>query len=68
MVADALTDGHILLADWLFLIGAIVAVLAGVLYYVSPGLHGAEPVRRPGTAAALLCVALALVALGLLVL
>ena len=34
MIAGSMIDGHILLADWLLLIGAIVFLVAAIAAYV----------------------------------
>lgn len=62
MTAD-ITGGHALLADWLFLIGAILALLAALAY--SPKVI--TPKLSPW-AATLVALALCLVAVGFLVL
>ena len=59
MISDALISGHVAAADWLWLIAAIVFVIAAVLAWT----------KRPDpTTGALLPTGLALVALALLVL
>jgi hypothetical protein len=59
MLADTLSSGHLYLADWLFLLAAVVFVLAALV-------HGLQwPDRTHG---ALVPVGLALVAVGWLVL
>jgi len=62
MIAD-ITHGHLLLADWLFLIGGVLAVLAAIVY--------APPVVSPRASAwgmTLVALAIGLVAIGFLVL
>ena len=59
MLADDLTHGHVLLADWLFLIAAILFVIVAVLLFAKP------PDRTRGV---LLPIGLALLALGWMVL
>jgi hypothetical protein len=59
MIADALMSGHVTLADWLFLLAAVVFVIAAVLAWT----------KRPDpTTGALVPIGLALVAVGWLVL
>jgi hypothetical protein len=59
MIADALLSGHVLLADWLFLLAAIVFVVEVVAIVTA----------RPAVSRGILAgVGLALVAVGLLVL
>lgn len=61
MIADALLDGHVLLADWLFVIAAVLFVLVVLL---------ARSARTAGgiTTHDLLALGGACVAVGLLVL
>lgn len=61
MIAAGITSGHVLLADWLFLIAAILLVLLAVLVNSPRALPN-------GRSTAVQCIALALVALGFLVL
>lgn len=59
MISDALISGHVTLADWCWLIAAIVFVIAAVLAWT----------KRPDpTTGALVPIGLALVAIGWLVL
>ena len=59
MIADQLLSGHTTLADWLFLLAAVLFVIHAVLAWT----------KRPDpTTGALLPTGLALVALALLVL
>lgn len=66
MIAGTLIDGHILLSDWLLLIGAVLFVLAAVLSLV------VATTERPRPAwlghGFLIAAGLALVAVGWLVL
>jgi hypothetical protein len=71
MIADALSSGHILLADWLFAIGAVLFIFAAIVHYVreerpvsTDGTHRRLPPWEP----VLTCLGLACVAVGLLVL
>jgi hypothetical protein len=59
MIALGIASGHVLLSDWLLLIGAILFVIAGVLAWTG---------RPDPTRGALVPVGLALVAIALLVL
>lgn len=61
MIAAGITSGHVLLADWLFLIAAVLFVLYA---FVVNGVN----VIPNGRGAAIQALALALVAIGLLVL
>ena len=68
MIAD-ITHGHVLLSDWLFLIGAALFVVAAVLAATASG--AVDPPGRPSHGryvTPLALVALALVALGWMVL
>lgn len=59
MWADALISGHVALADWLWLIAAIVFVIAAVLAWT----------KRPDpTTGALIPIGLALTVIGFLIL
>ena len=58
-VAADITHGHVLLADWLLLIAAVLFVFAAVLYEL-----GKLPPRAPVVA----CIGLACTAVALLVL
>jgi hypothetical protein len=59
MLAAGLFTGHVTLADWLFLIAAILFAIAGILAWT----------RRPDpTTGALVPIGLALIAVGWLVL
>jgi len=59
MISDALISGHVALADWLWLVAAIVFVIAAVLAWT----------KRPDpTTGALVPIGLALTVLGFLVL
>ena len=59
MISDALISGHITLADWLWLIAAIVFVIAAVLAWT----------KRPDpTTGALIPIGLALTVIAFLVL
>lgn len=62
MIAD-ITSGHVLLADWLFLIGAILALVGAVGYAPSTPAP-----RLTAWAATMVAAALTLVAVAWLVL
>jgi hypothetical protein len=70
MIGDALVSGHILLADWAFLIAAVVFLALAVLAVLRsrPSPPTGSVAGSSGLWHALPYVASALVALGLLVL
>ena len=63
MIAVGITSGHVLLSDWLFLIAAIILVLLAVAHAV--GGHAAASVAT-ARSVIVQCVAVALIALGLM--
>jgi hypothetical protein len=67
MIADALSSGHVLLADWLFLLAAIVFVVEAVAPVVADRADRVDGRRSIGRGI-LLAVGLALLAVGWLVL
>ena len=63
LIADALSSGHILLADWLFLIAAVLFLVAAVAYAPKTNMPKAAT-----WAASLVAAGLTLAAVALLVL
>ena len=61
MIADALSQGHVLLADWLLVVAAVLFVVAAVARYVR------QPVPRD-VVPSLVPLGLAFLAVALLVL
>ena len=62
MIAVGIASGHVLLSDWLFLIAAVLVGLLGIAHLIGNSGTSIATARS----AAIQCIALALVALGLM--